>query len=94
MTYEIVWLQPAIESALEFAAYVAEDNIGAALKLQEKLFSATDRLAAHPYLFRASQVVPGQREIVVLPNYLVLYEVDEARQLVTVTDVVHARMRR
>ncbi|QHJ01740.1 type II toxin-antitoxin system RelE/ParE family toxin (plasmid) [Xylophilus rhododendri] len=94
MSYEVVWLEPAIENVLEFAAYVAEDNLRAAFELEEKLFRSTDLLADQPYLFRASPFVPGQREIVVLPNYIVLYEVDDERQLVTVTDVVHARRQR
>jgi len=50
-------------------------------------------LAAHPYLYRSSPFVPGQREIVVTANYIVLYEVDDARRRVTVTNVAHSRMK-
>ena len=46
-------------------------------------------LAEHPYLYRQSDRIPGLREIVAHPNYLVLYRVTATH--VEVVGVVHAR---
>lgn len=43
----------------------------------------------HPYLYPPSERVPGQREIVAHPNYLVLYRVAATR--IEIVNVVHAR---
>lgn len=43
----------------------------------------------HPYLFRTSTRMPGMREVVAHPNYIVIYRV--AFDLIEVVNVVHAR---
>ncbi|MCZ2158126.1 type II toxin-antitoxin system RelE/ParE family toxin [Bartonella sp. 220] len=46
-------------------------------------------LAEHPYLYRQSERVPGLREILAHPNYLILYKVTEKQ--IEITSVAHAR---
>ena len=46
-------------------------------------------VSEHPYLYRQSERVPGLREIVAHPNYIVLYRVAASR--IEVVNVVHAR---
>ncbi len=46
-------------------------------------------LANPPYLYRASERVPGLREIVAHPNYIIIYRV--TRTSVEVVNIVHAR---
>ncbi|MHB1737714.1 MAG: type II toxin-antitoxin system RelE/ParE family toxin [Acidithiobacillus sp.] len=43
----------------------------------------------HPYLYRISDRVPGLREIVAHPNYIVLYRVTAT--CIEIVNVVHAR---
>lgn len=45
--------------------------------------------AGHPYLYRRSERVPGLREVVAHPNYIILYRV--AADHIEVVNVVHAR---
>jgi len=94
MPYQVQWRPPALEQLLEIIEYVGQRNQLAATKLFETLRGSTDRLAEFPELYPVSRFVPGQRQIVAHPNYIVLYEIDRDRQLVSVTTVTHSRRRR
>jgi toxin ParE1/3/4 len=45
--------------------------------------------AEHPYLYRESDRIPGLREIVAHPNYLILYRITDTA--IDVVSVVHTR---
>ena len=70
------WRPQAHADLLEILEYIAEDDLDAALTL-------------HPKLYKLSSRVPGMRELVVRPNYVVFYR--ESAQLVEIVNVVHAR---
>lgn len=91
MPYQVTWRPQALEQLIECIEYVGLRNPQAAAALYERLRSSVDPLAEFPELFARSRFVAGQREIVVHPNYIVLYEIDHARQWVEVTAVTHAR---
>ena len=85
----VVWRASAREDLREIVAYIARANPIAARRMKNVLAEAVIPVAEHPYLYRLSERVPGLREIVAHPNYIVLYRVTADR--VEVVNVVHAR---
>ena len=67
---------------------ILEYNLVAASELYKNIEAAISALPQHPYLYRFGRV-PGTREIVVHPNYLVVYRVTNRIEIVT---VLHARL--
>ena len=67
--------------------YISDRNPVAAEDLYQAIEAATSALLQHPYLYRLGSV-PGTREIVVHPNYLVIYRVTN---LIEILSVLHAR---
>ena len=66
---------------------ILEYNLVAASELYKNIEAAISALPQHPYLYRFGRVL-GTREIVVHPNYLVVYRVTNRIEIVT---VLHAR---
>ncbi|MCC4234873.1 type II toxin-antitoxin system RelE/ParE family toxin [Sphingobium soli] len=70
----VVWRASALRKLEQVIDYIemrnptATDRIGAAIR------HAADRLPDHPYLHRPGRV-PGTREAVVHPNYILVYHV-------------------
>ena len=67
--------------------YISDDNPNAALALMEEIQSKVAQLPAHPKRCRSGRV-EGTRELVVRPNYIVVYA--ETAAAVTVLRVLHA----
>lgn len=84
----VVWRKPASASLLEIIRYIANQDPPAARRLKERLESAVLPLSAPPYLYPSGQV-PGTREIVVHPNYVVVYRI--AAECIEIVNVLHAR---
>nr|WP_298168737.1 type II toxin-antitoxin system RelE/ParE family toxin [uncultured Pseudomonas sp.] len=84
----IVWRKPASTSLLEIIRYIANEDPQAARRLKERLESAVLPLSEHPYLYPSGRV-PGTREIVVHPNYVLIYRI--AAECIEVVSVLHAR---
>ncbi|KPX36343.1 type II toxin-antitoxin system RelE/ParE family toxin [Pseudomonas ficuserectae] len=80
----VEWLPQALEALEEIAGYLAERNPYAAEQMQ----ATVEALPLHPYIHRPGRV-PGTREAVVHPNYLVVYRVGTER--ISIVDVLHAR---
>ena len=85
----VVWRASARDDLREIVAYLARENPIAARRMKDLLAAAITPVAEHPYLFRASERIPGLREVVAHPNYIVLYKVASDR--IEVVNVVHAR---
>ncbi|MCW5238537.1 type II toxin-antitoxin system RelE/ParE family toxin [Verminephrobacter eiseniae] len=85
----IIWRSCARNDLREIVGYIARDNPLAARRMKERLEASVLPLSEHPYLYRISERVPGLREIVAHPNYLVLYRVTATR--IEVVNVVHTR---
>lgn len=84
----VQWLFEA-ESDLEtILIYIADRNPTAAFDLQDEIEQATSQLPQHPYLYRHGRVA-GTRELVVHPNYLIVYRVTSAA--VEIVNVLHTR---
>ena len=85
----IVWSADAEDDTAEIIRFVAEQNPLAAEKLWGLLHDSVLPLSDHPYLYRKSDRVPGTREIVAHPNYIVVYRVE--REEICILRVLHAR---
>lgn len=85
---QVIWRARARASLATIIRYVAEKDPQAARKLMERLESAILPVAEHPYLYRPGRV-PGTRELVAHPNYVLVYQV--AFERIEVIDVMHAR---
>ena len=63
----------AQEDILDIAFYIAQDNVGAAHRLIEKIFHACERLRASPLAGRArAEIAPNLRSLPV-EKYVVFY---------------------
>lgn len=86
----VVWSEEAYSDLEAIAEYISRDNPNAADRITDRLLEAAAVLGAHPNLYRSGRV-PGTREVVVLPNYILVYRVDA--DAVRVLAVVHASRR-
>ena len=69
--------------------YIAKDNPAAALALDEAFEAQADNAARSPKLSKPGRV-PGTRELVVRPNYILISQVNEESSTLCVLRVLHA----
>lgn len=81
------WNPVARSSLWTILDFISERNVFAAQDLYDAIATATEALPQHPYLYRPGRVA-GTREIVVHPNYIVVYRVTSSIEIV---NVLHAR---
>ena len=84
----LIWLESAVESLEDITGYIAERDEAAARRLQAVAEDCAERLPQLPYMYRAGRV-PGTREAVIHPNYLLIYRVTS--EAIEVISVMHAR---
>ena len=85
----LVWLQRAIQDRDAQLDYIAQDNPQAALKLDEDFSAKVDIAAQRPTLYKPGRV-QGTREIVVRPNYIMVYRMEDSGDTLVVLRVLHA----
>ncbi|MDE5879742.1 MAG: type II toxin-antitoxin system RelE/ParE family toxin [Desulfovibrio sp.] len=69
----VLWSLPALKSRDALIRYIAADDIRAALALDDEISRAVERIASFPRSGRPGRI-SGTRELVVRPNYLIVYE--------------------
>ncbi|HFV9293995.1 TPA: type II toxin-antitoxin system RelE/ParE family toxin [Serratia fonticola] len=84
----IIWSQSARADLANIIRYIANENPFAARHIKTLIEGAIQPAAEHPYLFRAGRL-PGTRELVAHPNYILVYRINTDR--ITVLSVLHAR---
>lgn len=84
---ELEWKALAIADLMAIVDYISDDNPDAALALMDEIQGKVAQLPAHPKRCRPGRV-DGTRELVVRPNYIVVYA--ETAAAVTVLRVLHA----
>lgn len=84
----VVWLENAIADLTEIIVFIANENPSAARRLKARLETAPLALAEHPYLFPLGRV-PGTRELVAHPNYILVYRI--AASHIEIVGVLHSR---
>ena len=68
--------------------YIADRNVEAAASLNDRMQACAERLSEYPFMHRPGRVA-GTREIVVHPNYLMIYRV--TYDAVEILNVLHSR---
>jgi len=84
----VFWRASARDSLASIVRHIASHNPPAARRMLELVETAILPAAEHPYLYRTGRI-PGTREIVVHPNYILVYRVTADR--IEVIDVLHSR---
>jgi toxin ParE1/3/4 len=84
----VEWTEDAKLDLLEILDFISDRNEIAAFDLQSRIDRAVEHLSEHPYLYKPSLKIPGARELVAHPNYIVYYQVTSK---VEILSVVHAR---
>lgn len=85
----IAWRKNAEADLLEILSYIGERDERAVERLYGLIEHGLEHAAQHPFLYKVSQRIAGMREIVVHPNYIVVYQV--THNAIDVISVVHAR---
>ena len=85
---QIAWRPQSIADRECIFDHIAEDNPIAALALDELFEEKMNTAAANPRLYKPGRV-KGTREIVVHPNYIVIYR-EMGTQILEVLRVLHA----
>ena len=84
---DLEWKATAIADLLAIVDYISDDNPDAAQALKDEIEGKTSRLPEHPQMYRVGRV-DGTREMIVCPNYIVIYA--EYPSKVTVLRILHA----
>ncbi|MFM0342447.1 type II toxin-antitoxin system RelE/ParE family toxin [Paraburkholderia fungorum] len=72
----VEWRARAREDRIRLFEYIAEDNPSAALELDDQIAVKTDALPQRPKLYKPGRV-RGTREMVLAPNYVLVYKIRE-----------------
>jgi toxin ParE1/3/4 len=84
----LIWRETALEDLDRIVTYIGEYNFGAAERIQSLAEMCAERLVDHPYMHRAGRL-PGTREAVIHPNYIVVYRVNS--DSVEIVNILHTR---
>ncbi len=83
---KVVWLPEAEDDRHEAVYYIAEDNPGAAERMDALFGAAVGRLSSFAHLGRPG-AIPGTRELIPHPSYRIVYEIGE--DTISVLALVH-----
>ena len=86
---KVVWLPIAEADRESIFDYIAQNNPGAALALDEEFQAKAEQARQRPTLYKSGRV-KGTREIVVRPNYVMVYRVEDDGCTLCVLRVLHA----
>lgn len=84
---ELEWRETARADLLAIVDYISDDNPDAAQRLKDDIEAKISKLPRHPKRYRAGRVT-GTREIVLRPNYVVVYAEDAL--MISILRVLHA----
>jgi len=71
----VVWTPEAEQDRADIWDYIAVDNTGAAVRMDELFSDAAARLAAHPKMGKTGKIA-GTRELIPHESYRLVYEID------------------
>lgn len=86
----VEWRAKAREDRNNIFDYIAEDNPTAALELDDEIEQKTDALPEHPELYRVGRR-RGTREMVLAPNYVLVYRILKRTGVIEIVRIVGAR---
>lgn len=83
----VEWTDDAQEELWAIIDYIDDYNSQAALQLYGDIVAAAETLPSYPYIHRQGRVL-STREMVVHPNYIVIYRVSDRIEILS---VLHAK---
>lgn len=86
--FSIKWTDEAKTDLFTLIAFIAQENPFAAESILHHIEESIVPVVNHPYLYRQGRI-PGTREIVAHPNYVVVYRVLD--ETIEVLSVLHSR---
>ena len=84
---KLIWQPEARRQLDDIILYIGERNYAAAARIEEQIRHHADLLQHHPFIGRPGRVA-GSRELVVHPNYILIYRVGE--ETVEIIRTLHA----
>ena len=84
----VFWRAEARANLSSIIRFIANESPPAARRMRGLIEDSVLPAAEHPYLYHSGKV-PGTREIIAHPNYIVVYRVTADR--IEVVNVLHAR---
>ena len=84
----LIWGERASRDLEGIVEYIAERNEPAAARIKALAETCAERLPHFPFMYRAGRI-PGTREAVIHPNYILIYRV--LTDAVEIVSVIHAR---
>ncbi|MEM5372615.1 type II toxin-antitoxin system RelE/ParE family toxin [Paraburkholderia azotifigens] len=88
----VEWRPKACEDRSRLFDYIAQDNPTAALELDDRIERQTDALPARPELYKPGRV-RGTREMVLTPNYVLVYRIRKQVGVIEIVRIIGARQR-
>ena len=85
----LVWRPLALADREAIMDYIAQDNPIAAADLDAEFEASAETARQLPTLYKPGRV-PGTREIVVRPNYVLVYRIEDNGGTVAMLRVLHA----
>lgn len=76
-----------MEDRQKIMDYIAENNLEAALLLDQDFEDKADSLISNPKLYKLGRM-KGTRELVVRPNYIMVYAIEG--EVISILRVLHA----
>lgn len=86
---QIVWRPMALADRDTIMDYIAQDNPVAAIELDDEFEAKAEQARQRPTLYKTGRV-RGTREIVVRPNYVMVYRIEDEGDTLAVLRVLHA----
>lgn len=94
MSFRVLWSESALDRAAELFDFIAEENPAAATRVIQDLFDRVEAVCEHPRLGRRlSEHVDDSVRRLVIGNYVVVYQIEETSQVITILGVRHSRER-
>lgn len=92
MPYQVLWSASALDRVTEFLDFIAEENPGAARRVILELFERVQVLGEQPRLGRRlSEGIDSNLRRLVAGKYVVVYQIQDPQQTVTVIAIRHSR---
>ena len=85
----LVWRPMALADRETIMDYIAQDNPAAAIELDDEFEAKAEQARQRPTLYKTGRV-RGTREIVVRPNYVMVYRIEDEGCTLAVLRVLHA----
>lgn len=71
----VIWTPEASQDRTDIWNHISNENVAAAIRMDELFSNAAERLATHPLMGKPG-LIPGTRELVIHESYRLVYETE------------------